>query len=133
MENEYPTLTERIKANITDYFMLCLMLMAVTPLVEAYPDLPYMVKISLFVFIFIGYDPLFTTLFGGTIGHFTNGIRVKRAYDTSRNIPFLNAVLRYVLKVFLGIFSLITMNSKTQYSAIHDLAADSIVVYKEKK
>lgn len=133
MENEeFPGISDRIKANTTDYLVLCILLMAVTSFSESRPDLPLGVRISLFVFIFLVYDPLFTTLFGGTIGHYMNGIRVKRADDRTRNIPFHAAVIRYILKVFLGIISFITINSQKSNSAIHDYAADSIVIFKDK-
>jgi uncharacterized RDD family membrane protein YckC len=75
------------------------------------------------------YDPIFTSLFGGTIGHFLLGIRVKKADSEIENISFSEALSRFIVKILLGMFSFITINSHKRKRAIHDLAAGSIVIY----
>jgi uncharacterized RDD family membrane protein YckC len=42
-----------------------------------------MLRIAAFLFVFVFYDPIFTSLFGGTLGHIMFGIRVKGEDDES--------------------------------------------------
>ena len=62
-----------------------------------------------FLFIFLVYDPFFTSIFGGTVAHFINKIRVKREKAESKNILFPLALIRYVFKTLLGWVSLLTI------------------------
>jgi uncharacterized RDD family membrane protein YckC len=82
-----------------------------------------------FIFIVLLYDPLFTSIFGGTVGHMFQGIRVKKESDEARNIPFFSAMLRYAAKVLLGIISLLTVSGHPKKKAIHDMMAGSVVVF----
>jgi uncharacterized RDD family membrane protein YckC len=95
-------------------------------LFESVPD---NARIIAFVFIFLLYDPIFTSLFGGTIGHMMLGIRVKRESDEQKNILFHKAILRYLVKVLLGWVSLLTVSGNKKRKAIHDFLVGSVVVY----
>src|ERR1035437_2836289 len=86
-------------------------------------------KIIAFVFIFLLYDPSFTSIFGGTIGHMIIGIRVKRSRNEQRNILFPLAIVRFIIKASLGVISLITVTGNIKRKAIHDFVAGSVVVY----
>ncbi|TGL44376.1 RDD family protein [Leptospira perdikensis] len=81
-----------------------------------------------FVFLFL-YDPLCVSLFRATPGHFLKGLRV--VSTDSKNLNFFKSFVRYIVKITLGILSLITiLGSKKQ--AIHDKLTSSYVVYKNK-
>jgi uncharacterized RDD family membrane protein YckC len=99
-------------------------------LFSAFESVPDVVRIGAFLFSFILYDPIFTSSFGGTIGHMIIGIRVKRERDMEKNILFPFAMLRYLAKVLLGWISLLTVTGNEKKRAIHDLIVGSVVIYK---
>jgi uncharacterized RDD family membrane protein YckC len=90
------------------------------------------VRIGTFIFIFFLYDPLFTSVFGGTIGHMMMGMRVKRENDETKNILFPMAIVRFAVKAVLGWISLLTVLGNEKRKAIHDYLIRSVVVYYQK-
>ncbi len=78
-------------------------------------------------FVLFGYEPLFTSL-GATVGQRVLKYRVRRHDDRARTISFPAAVLRYVIKLFLGFISFFTMSFNSEQRAIHDMAAGSVVI-----
>jgi uncharacterized RDD family membrane protein YckC len=100
-----------------------------TYIFSLFDSVPDPARILVFITIFLIYDPLLTTAFGGTIGHMLIGIRVKRESNNLKNISFPFAVLRYVIKAILGIISFLTVAGNEKRKAIHDYAAGSIVIY----
>lgn len=125
----YPSLLERIKAVIIDSFILILLMFAFSIVFSSFEQVPDEARIGAFAFIFFFYDPTFTSLFGGTIGHMIVGLRVRRSNNPEKNINFFFAILRFVCKTALGILSLLTVSSHEEKKAIHDAAANSIVIY----
>ncbi|MDX8338850.1 RDD family protein [Draconibacterium sp. IB214405] len=131
MENhDYPGVFVRVKAVITDSVLLLIFMLGVVSLFDLFENVPDFARIAAFVFIFLLYDPLFTSIFGGTIGHFLFGIRVKRANNPEKNILFPLALIRYLIKALLGWLSLITVSGNKKGKAIHDIVVLSIVIYK---
>ncbi|WP_163324460.1 RDD family protein [Draconibacterium mangrovi] len=131
MENQnYPGVFVRVKAVITDSVILLIFMLGIVALFDRFENVPDFARIAAFVFIFLLYDPLFTSIFGGTIGHFLFGIRVKRANNPEKNILFPLAVIRYIIKALLGWLSLITVSGNKKAKAIHDIVVQSIVIYK---
>ena len=131
MENQnYPGVFLRVKAVITDSVLLLLLMLGIVALFDRFDNVPDFARIAAFVFIFLLYDPLFTSSFGGTIGHFLFGIRVKRANNPEKNLLFPLAVVRYLIKALLGWLSLITVSSNNKGRAIHDMVVHSVVIYK---
>lgn len=124
----YPGVSERIKAAIIDSFVIVAFLFIATFVIAEFDEVSDIARIACFIFIFGLYDPIFTTIFGGTIGHMAANIRVKKVDNESKNIGFLFALLRFVVKALLGIFSLFTVGSHPKHLALHDLVAKSIVV-----
>lgn len=130
MENQsYPGVFLRVKAVVIDSVILILLMVGAVDLFDSISNVPDFVRITAFVF-FLLYDPLFTSIFGGTIGHFLFGIRVKRANNPQKNILFPLAVVRYFIKTFLGWLSLITVSGNKKAKAIHNMAVTLVVVYK---
>lgn len=128
-EQLYPGVFLRVKALVIDSVMLVLMMGAATFLFSKMETVPESFRIVAFAFIFIIYDPLLTSLTGGTVGHKANGIRVKRASDHQKNIGLPLAILRFLIKTFLGIVSLVTLSFHDERRCIHDLAVGSVVLY----
>lgn len=129
IESIYPSVSERVKAVFYDS-MVMVGLMIVAALVFSYfEDAPENARMYTALFIIAIYDPLMTSLFGGTFGHMMNGIRVKRQKNEQKNIIFPLAFIRYVIKLYLGWISLLTVVSNKKNKAIHDMAVGSIVIY----
>ena len=74
-------------------------------------------------------EPLLVSITGGTPGHHLIGIQVK-SKKTGKNINIFSAIIRFVTKIILGLFSLIAVFITKQHQAIHDAIAGSIVVIK---
>lgn len=125
---EYAELTDRIKAVFADMIVLVVMIYAVTAIFSSFEEVPTYARVMAFIGIFILYDPLFTSLFGGTIGHLSNGLKVKRQSNPKRNVIFPLAIIRFVVKSFLGVISLLTVTSSFENKAIHDSLVGSIVI-----
>ena len=127
-EIKYAELMDRIKAAFSDMIVLVILMFLVTSLFSSYENVPTEARIGAFIGIFILYEPLFISAFGGTIGHFANGLRVKRSKTPNRNIIFPWAIVRYGAKMFLGIVSLFTISANYEGKAIHDIIVNSVVI-----
>jgi len=128
-EDNYPGVFDRIKAIMTDGIVVVVYMFVAAYIFSLFESVPDNARIIAFVFIFLLYDPIFTSLFGGTIGHMMLGIRVKRESDEQKNILFHKAILRYLVKVLLGWVSLLTVSGNKKRKAIHDYLVGSVVVY----
>ncbi|WP_247672539.1 RDD family protein [Aquimarina sp. MMG016] len=131
IENAYSGIFDRVKAVIVDSIIIIIFMIIITDVFSSFEDVPNNARIIAFVFIFCLYDPLCTSIFGGTIGHMVNGIKVKRENNPEKNISFLPALFRYLVKSFLGWISLFTVMGNQKRQAIHDFLAGSVVVYRE--
>jgi uncharacterized RDD family membrane protein YckC len=130
-EQEYPGVSLRAKAVVADGVMLITFIIMFTYLFSLFENVADAVRISAFIFVFILYDPIFTSSFGGTIGHYIFGIRVKRESNQERNILFPLAIVRFLLKAILGWISLLTVSKNPRGKAIHDSIVGSVVLYSE--
>lgn len=128
---KYPSMVLRVKAAIADSFILVLFMYGASDFLSMFDNVPGAIRISIFIFISFLYDPISTSFFGGTIGHNIAGIRVKRENDEKRNISFPIAIIRFLIKVFFGWISLLTMGVNSKKKAIHDIAVKSVVVHAE--
>jgi uncharacterized RDD family membrane protein YckC len=131
IKNPYPGVSDRIKAAFVDSIITVLFLFLATFVLSKFDVVSDSVRIITFLFIFGFYDPIFTSIFGGTIGHFAMGIRVKRKSNPEKNIMFPYAVIRFIVKLSLGIISLFTVSNSQNRLAIHDFATGSLVVFKK--
>ena len=129
-EKEYPHVSDRVKAAFIDSIVMIIFMIIVTSVFGSMDQVPDWARISAFVFIFGLYDPIFTSSFGGTIGHMVFQMRVKREKDETKNIIFPFAIIRFLFKILLGWISLLTVGSSKKRKAIHDAIAGSVVVYK---
>ena len=72
------------------------------------------------------YDPLMVSQYGGTLGHRAFNICVVQV-GTRQNLSLPKAIVRAVIKAFLGVFSLTFMFITKRAQGLHDLAAGSEV------
>lgn len=125
----YPSIIVRIKAAFADTIVVIGLIIGLTTLFSKFDNVPEYVRITGVVLILL-YDPIFTSFFGGTLGHIMMKIRVKQIKNLDKNIPFFNAVVRFVVKLLLGWISLLTVANNKKKLALHDMAAGSVVIYK---
>jgi len=130
-EQIYPGVFDRVKAVMADSVVLIIFMVIISYIFSSFQSVPEVARIIAFVFIFVLYDPIFTSSFGGTIGHMTFGIRVKRENNQEKNILFPLAILRFVVKALLGWISLLTVSGNEKRKAIHDMLVGSVVVYND--
>lgn len=81
--------------------------------------------LALFVVLAL-YEPLMT-VYACTLGQAAMRFRVRRVEDL-KSVSLRRAYLRIVFKYLLGIFSFLTVPARRDRRAIHDLAAETIVV-----
>ncbi|MBL4715332.1 MAG: RDD family protein [Bacteroidia bacterium] len=129
MDQDYPKLIDRIKAAFVDVLVLLALMVAVSSIFSSFDNVPDGIRIAAFIFIFGLYDPIFTSMLGGTLGHMIIGIRVKKESNQKDNISFLLAIIRFIIKALLGWISLLTVTSNKKRKAIHDSVVGSVVVY----
>lgn len=121
-------LPDRVKAAVIDAILLIAAMYGISEILSLFENVPDYVKMVLVAILFLFYDPFFTSRFGGTIGHSYSKIMVKKESNTSQNIGFFSALLRFVLKFTLGWISLLTVTGTEKKRAIHDFASNSVVL-----
>ncbi len=126
----YPNIFDRVKAVLFDTVIIIGLMYVISLLFQAATGENTSLRIIAFATIWLIYDPLMTTIFGGTLGHQLIGLRVKSKKDESKNLNFFQAIIRYILKTLLGWISFITVSTKLNKQAIHDLAVSSVVIKK---
>jgi uncharacterized RDD family membrane protein YckC len=77
--------------------------------------------------MFVFYEPLMVTVFGATVGHRAMNLRVVDSRSGLR-LGFLRAMVRFLLKVIVGVVSFVFMAVSRRHQALHDLAAGSVVI-----
>ena len=121
-EATYPYVWRRYQALLIDGLLLLTVIFIVPPFLQDSPA----ARIAL-LFALVLYEPLLTVI-DCTLGQRLIGIRVRRADDPSRRLSLPAALVRWVVKLLLGIVSFFTMRSANRYRALHDLAAGSLVI-----
>lgn len=127
MIEKYPQLTDRVQATFIDTILVVIMMFVFAGILDKFENVPDWVRISLFVSLFMIYEPLCMTL-GFTLGNYIKGIRVKKYADSTKRINILQAFIRYPIKVLLGWISFLTINRNAKRRAIHDLVSGSVMI-----
>ena len=127
---EYPVLLDKFKAVFADTLILIILMKIITDVFSLFDNVPNTARAIAFLFIFVLYEPLLVSFFGGTIGRRINGIRVKKEADENENISLAMAMVRFITKALLGWISLLTVTSNDKRKAIHDSIVHSVIIYK---
>lgn len=128
MAFEYPTIQIRIKAAVKDFVILLFAMYCTSELLNRFENVPDQLRMYLFIFFFMLYEPIMVSCFGNTLGHYLSDVKVKRESDYKKNIPFFQAILRFLIKFFLGWLSLLTITFTEKRQAIHDSVTKSVVI-----
>jgi uncharacterized RDD family membrane protein YckC len=128
MKKEYARLFDRVKAAFVDAMILVGMMYAATEIFGLFETVPNYARVLVAIFIFLLYDPLFTSIYGGTIGHSFSGIGVRQDNNLEKKISFPAAFIRFIFKSLLGWISLLTITGNEKNKAIHDFIVKSVVI-----
>ena len=128
MEREYALLPDRVKAAFIDAVVLVALMYLTSEILALFDNVPDYVRMSLFILFTFLYDPIFTSVFGKTIGHSYSGIKVQQDNDSNKKVIFPLALIRFIIKYLLGWLSFLTVTGDERRKAIHDYAAKSIVL-----
>lgn len=128
MNLQYANVFDRVKSATIDGILLIVLMYLATEILASFETVPVYVRVLVFLFIFVLYEPIFVSFFGATIGHSKIGISVKSEKNPEKNIHFMIALVRFFCKLSLGWISLLTIGSNDKRKAIHDYVAGSIVV-----
>jgi uncharacterized RDD family membrane protein YckC len=128
-EENFPPLVKRFQSLITDQVLIIICMVILSQLLSnSKEEENGMLKGFLLFGLFFLYEP-FCMAFGCTMGNYISGIRVRRFGNQEKRINIFQSYIRFIIKLFLGMISFFTVTSNKAKRAIHDMAADSIVVY----
>ena len=126
-ETVYPSLAKRFQASMIDVVVIIVMMIVLSSIFSSFSEVPDLVRIAAFIFIWFGYEPLFTIV-ACTLGQKIAGIRVRKFDDVQKKINAVQAYLRFTVKYFLGIISFFCIHSNRERRAIHDMVSGTVVV-----
>ncbi|MCW3118136.1 MAG: hypothetical protein JWM28_2218 [Chitinophagaceae bacterium] len=132
MEHKYPSLSERIQSMLIDQVLIVVLMFAFASMLDQFENSPDWIRIVLFFGIWGVYEPIAMT-FGGSMGNYAKGIRVRKFNSGLESINILQAYIRYFVKIALGWLSFLTINMNTGRRAVHDLAAATVMIKKYNK
>lgn len=128
-EQRYPSLSDRVQSTFIDSLLIVALMLVCSSWLDKYESAPEWIRIALFVGLWGIYEPLCTTL-GCTVGNYLKNIRVRRYNNPGRRINLLQAFVRYILKISLGWISFLSIHASKEKRAIHDYAAQSVMIKK---
>lgn len=126
MDNQYPSILDRIKSTTIDTIIIIAFIFLMSEILNSFENVPTYVRVCIFAVILL-YEPICTT-FGATIGNDKMGIRVRSNSDHSKKINIPQAVLRFIFKFSLGWLSFITVFSSGKSRTMHDYLSGSVMI-----
>lgn len=127
IHTRYPLLSERIQSTFIDTVFIVILMFIFASVLDRFENVPDGVRITLFVLVWIVYDPVCTSL-GFTLGNYIKGLRVRQHENVDKKINVFQAILRYLIKIFLGWISFLTINTNKEKRTLHDFVAGSVVI-----
>ena len=124
----YATFPRRLNALSVDTLVLIgisAVFLGLLSFVQSF-DGPRIGLVVLWWFVLLFYEPLMVSFAGGTIGHYRLNLRVVDN-RTDGNIPLLRSLIRFWVKVILGVFSFLSMSFTRRHQAVHDVVTNSSV------
>ena len=131
-EIQYPSLLKRIQALFIDFALILIIFLSSSLVIGMIGGTATGVKVGIFVFCVCIYEPMLIAFTGGTLGHRVLGIQVKNYENPDRNISIFSAIVRVIVKGFLGWISFLTISFNSEKRSIHDMLSGSIVILKLK-
>lgn len=122
-----PTIKTRYFSMLIDVVVILILALGISFLLEKIGQVPDYVRGILFVIVIILYEPILVT-FGTTIGQLLLNIRVRQFNNPDKKLAFPLVLFRFIIKIFLGWLSFITVTFNINRRAIHDFASGSIMI-----
>jgi len=123
----YPRLVRRVRAYLIDQMVLLALLAAwllLLPWMEGFTSAQKIFALSAPMWLA---EPCLVSLTGATIGHHLMYLRIRDA-RADRNLGFVRATLRAVLRLMLGWLSVLFILVTRRRQALHDVLLGSVVV-----
>jgi uncharacterized RDD family membrane protein YckC len=127
MEIVHPGILRRYLSTFIDGLFIIGMLFLSSYILDSENATAINVRIIIILFMFFVYEPIFTSFYC-TLGQKVTGIRIRK-FSTGEKISIVQAYLRIIVKIVLGLLSFFTIPFSRNKRAIHDFAVGSLVVY----
>jgi uncharacterized RDD family membrane protein YckC len=124
---QYPRVVVRYLATTIDVIFILGLFICVSYLFQGQDGTPAMMRLIFFLFVVFVYEPFFTCKLC-TLGQKIMKIRV-RSIKTKDKISIIQAYIRILIKIVLGIISFFSIPFTKNKRALHDFAAGSVVIY----
>ena len=125
-QKHFANISRRTQAVIIDSLFLFFLFLGTSFLASKIDISPY-IKVGIIGFLVLFTEPLLVTFHGASVGHHMKGLRIKNA-RTGKNLNIFFAFIRFILKSFIGLFSLIFVLTTKRHQALHDMISNSVVV-----
>lgn len=129
LQSAYPRLVVRIKGAFIDGIIVPFLAIGSIFLLEAIGIHRAEIKIACAILIILVLEPMAVSLTGGTIGHHILGLRV-RSKTVDKRLNVFAALIRFLIKTIFGLPSFFVALLTRNRQALHDLTANSIVIFK---
>lgn len=123
---QYPVLLRRIQSSFIDGLIVLAGMVLVANVAEFAGENEMFIKM-MGLFMILSYEPIMIC-HSSTIGQRMIGIRVKNHDLKQKNISILHAYVRFVVKITCGWLSYVTINFSPERRALHDVAANSVMI-----
>ena len=125
----YSPLSRRIKAMLFDSLIFGLVVICSISLFAFMGVGKWEYTGIVFMVFLVSLEPFFIAFTGSSIGQHFYNIEVKNI-KTGLRLGLIRSYIRFLIKIPMGILSLITVLSSKYHQGIHDLATNSIVVHR---
>jgi uncharacterized RDD family membrane protein YckC len=124
---KYPKLLDRIKTNLIDTVFLIFLAYIFSIIFDSMLVVDPMYRIIACVFVFYLYEPIFVVI-GCTFGQYAMGLRVRKQDEPNQKINIFQSIIRFTVKILLGLPSFFTISSDKKHRAIHDMVVKSMMI-----
>lgn len=129
---KYPHLSLRLKAAMIDSVIFATILYSTAYFsYDIFPENLYL-RIMLIFIPTLSYEPVLLYFTGSSIGHKIYKIAVVHQ-NKEKRLNIFQCYIRFVVKIFLGLFSLIFMFFTKKRQSFHDLITATLVVFSSKE
>lgn len=129
MDASYPRFIRRVKAALIDSFIIAMLVVfGVAALAESESVPSYFEIFIILLPVFI-IEPLLVALTGGSPGHHLFNIKIREKSE-DKKLSIRKSVVRFFLKAFLGLISIILVSLTHKHLMLHDIVSGSIVDFK---
>lgn len=125
----YARLPRRIQALFIDSVFLALSFFFIIFLIKFLRLHNQPMETFIILFLAFSIEPLFVSFTGGSVGHHISQIKIRKT-SSDHNLNLFSSYIRFILKIPLGLFSLVSVLATKKHQAIHDIFSSSIVVLK---